>query len=59
MDEWIQRPVFTSIVQDIPGMARAARMARAALSLLLKKIGGESCPDSVVVPTSFRKGETA
>ena len=25
----------------------------------LKKIGGESCPDSVVVPTSFRKGETA
>ena len=53
MDAWIQRPVFTSIVQDIPGMARAA------LSLLLKKIGGESCPDCLVVPTKFRKGETA
>ena len=53
MDDVIQTPRFTCVQQDTDFMARTA------LDLLLKKINGDSCPDKVVVPATFRKGETA
>lgn len=53
MDDVIQSPLFTCVQQDTD------RLARTALDLLLKKIGGEPCPKKVVIPSRFRKGETA
>lgn len=53
MDDFIQKPVFTCVKQDTD------RLARTALDLLLKKIGGKPCPNKVVIPSTFRKGETA
>lgn len=53
MDDVIQKPVFTCVKQDTD------RLARTALDLLLKKIGGKPCPNKVVIPSTFRKGETA
>lgn len=53
MDEFIQRPSFTSVKQDVD------KMAEVALSLLIKKINGEKCEPLTVIATSFKKGETA
>ena len=49
----IQKPLFTSVKQDIDALARSA------LELLLRKMNGEECPLKVVVKTTFRKGDTA
>lgn len=53
MDDIIQKPLFTSVKQDIDALARSA------LELLLRKMNGEECPLKVVVKTTFRKGDTA
>ena len=53
MDDWIQTPRFTSLVQDID------QMASKALETILALLGGEKRTGKSVVPTLFRKGDTA
>ncbi len=53
MQDWIQIPVFTSIKQDIPALAKKA------VEVLLERINKKPVKDKYILDTTFIQGETA